>query len=347
MRTARRGRPYSPKETGAASTNLRLVALVRAALGGGQLLHSPCSAGATSCHRQARSGFDCSWCWPDWPPAEPASPQGRRPGRRAGEHAVQAGEEKDADDRLVEHTSWIEPSPVGEQAPMGADQHAKAHRIHEAHLVKVNHQLSAASVDRLVQAVTQRWLTGEVDLAGDGAATSTVDAVRLPIHRLSEDKDLSLGTTVASLTDLRDYRRCRVGPLILRSRTTADRVPNLAEQDRNRARTRRGNTLGGLSKARRADSTLRILCNLGQAEAKTVGVRAARGGLPARRDRSCRRGGPGEGRQGHRGDQGHDDQRLMALPPLMALRLGHPSPINLRPYAARLLPVNRARSVVP
>jgi hypothetical protein len=64
------------------------------------------------------------------------------------------------------------------QAPLGADQHAKAPRIHEAYLAKVNHELPAAGVDRLVQAVAQRRRAGDIDLAAnlhDGGASARQD----------------------------------------------------------------------------------------------------------------------------------------------------------------------------
>jgi len=72
-----------------------------------------------------------------------------------GEHAVQAGDAKDAQDQPV-GTDQLDATvvvAVSEQAPPGAHQHTKALRIDEADLAKVDHQPSAAGVDRLVQAV--------------------------------------------------------------------------------------------------------------------------------------------------------------------------------------------------
>jgi hypothetical protein len=98
-----------------------------------------------------------------------------------GEHAVQAGEAKDARDQPIGGADQVDGTVVvlvSEQAPMGADQHAKALGIHEAHPVKVNHQLSAAYVDRLVQTVAQLRCADDIDHAGnvhDGVATSGGD----------------------------------------------------------------------------------------------------------------------------------------------------------------------------
>jgi D12 class N6 adenine-specific DNA methyltransferase len=95
-----------------------------------------------------------------------------------GEHAVQAGEAKDAHDQPIGGADQVDGTVVvvvAAQAPQGADQHAKAHRIYEAHLAKVNHQLSAAGADRVVQAVAQLRSAGEIDLTvdfHDGVATS-------------------------------------------------------------------------------------------------------------------------------------------------------------------------------
>lgn len=53
------------------------------------------------------------------------------------------------------------------QAPRGAHQHPKAHRIDEADLAKINHQPTTAGIDRLVQALAQLRRAGDVDLAAN------------------------------------------------------------------------------------------------------------------------------------------------------------------------------------
>jgi hypothetical protein len=91
------------------------------------------------------------------------------------EHAVQAGEAKNPQDQAFGADQGDGTIVVlAPQAPPGAHQHAKAHRIHEAHLAKIDHQLSAAGLDRLVQAGAQLRRAGDVDLATnlhDGRAT--------------------------------------------------------------------------------------------------------------------------------------------------------------------------------
>jgi hypothetical protein len=92
-----------------------------------------------------------------------------------GQHAVQPVRRRMRTTSWLEHTSWIEPSPWASRrrwAPIGTPRPTESMKLTWR---RSTHELSVARVDRLVQAVTQRWRAGEVDFASsfhDGVAAS-------------------------------------------------------------------------------------------------------------------------------------------------------------------------------
>jgi hypothetical protein len=91
---------------------------------------------------------------------------------------------------------------VAPQAPLGAHQHTEPHRIYEVDLAKVDHQLSATGVDRLVQAMAQLRRASGVDFASDRESLRDASMTRTSPSRRRNELAIASDTATIQLRGL-------------------------------------------------------------------------------------------------------------------------------------------------